>query len=33
MDSSPMTYELGGKQYVLTAVQDSIYVWTLPAGN
>jgi acido-empty-quinoprotein group A len=33
MESSPMTYELGGKQYVLTAVQDSVYVWTLPVPS
>ena len=32
MESSPMTYELDGKQYVLTAVQDQIFVWTLPAN-
>ncbi len=32
MESSPMTYELGGKQYVLTAVQDLVLVWSLP-GN
>ena len=28
--SSPMTYELDGRQYVLTAVQDVIYAWALP---
>jgi hypothetical protein len=33
MESSPMTYELGGKQYVLTAVQDAVYVWTLPVAS
>ncbi len=30
MVSSPMTYELDGKQYVLTAVNDVVFVWTLP---
>jgi len=30
MESSPMTYELDGKQYVLTAVQDQVFVWALP---
>ena len=30
MVSSPMTYELDGKQYVLTAIQDVVFVWTLP---
>ena len=30
MVSSPMTYELDGKQYLLTAVQDVMFVWTLP---
>ncbi len=33
MESSPMTYELGGKQYVLTAVQDLVFVWTLPVTS
>jgi len=28
--SSPMTYELDGKQYLLTAVQDLVLVWRLP---
>jgi len=28
--SSPMTYEIDGKQYVLTAVQDLVLVWKLP---
>jgi alcohol dehydrogenase (cytochrome c) len=27
--SSPMTYELDGKQYLLTAVQDLVLVWKL----
>jgi acido-empty-quinoprotein group A len=31
--SSPMTYELNGRQYVLTAVGDIIYAWSLPATN
>ena len=30
MVSSPMTYELDSKQYLLTAVQDVVFVWTLP---
>ena len=30
MVSSPMTYELDGRQYVLTAVQDLLFAWTLP---
>jgi alcohol dehydrogenase (cytochrome c) len=32
MESSPMTYEVGGRQYVLTAVGDLVFVWTLPAS-
>ncbi|HEV2689717.1 MAG TPA: acido-empty-quinoprotein group A, partial [Bryobacteraceae bacterium] len=28
--SSPMTYEIDGKQYLLTAVQDLVMVWKLP---
>jgi alcohol dehydrogenase (cytochrome c) len=30
MVSSPMTYELDGKQYLLTAINDVIFVWSLP---
>jgi len=30
MVSSPMTYELDGKQYLLTAVNDVVFVWSLP---
>ena len=30
--SSPMTYEIDGKQHLLTAVQDLVLVWKLP-GN
>ena len=25
-----MTYELGRRQYILTAVNDMIYAWALP---
>jgi acido-empty-quinoprotein group A len=28
--SSPMTYEIDGKQYLLTAVQDLVMVWKIP---
>ena len=31
MNSSPMTYELDGRQYVLTAVDGVLYAWSLPA--
>ena len=30
MESSPMTYELGGRQYVFTAVGDLVFAWSLP---
>lgn len=30
MNSSPMTYELDGRQYVLTAVNSVLYAWALP---
>jgi len=29
-NSSPITYELDGKQYVLTCVDGTVYAWTLP---
>jgi alcohol dehydrogenase (cytochrome c) len=32
LGSSPMTYELDGRQYVLTGVDSVLYAWTLP-GN
>jgi len=32
MVSSPMTYQIDGKQYLLTAVQDLMLVWTLPVN-
>ncbi len=30
MNSSPMTYETDGRQYVLTAVDSVLYAWALP---
>jgi alcohol dehydrogenase (cytochrome c) len=30
MVASPMTYQLDGRQYLLTAVQNVIYAWALP---
>jgi alcohol dehydrogenase (cytochrome c) len=30
MNSSPMTYELDGRQYVLTGVDGVLYAWALP---
>lgn len=33
MVASPMTYELDGRQYVLTAVQNVILAWALPEGR
>jgi len=30
MFSSPMTYELDGRQYVVEGVQGVLYAWALP---
>jgi alcohol dehydrogenase (cytochrome c) len=30
LNSSPMTYQLNGRQYVITAIDSVIYAWTLP---
>jgi alcohol dehydrogenase (cytochrome c) len=30
MNSSPMTYELGGRQYLITGVGSVLYAWALP---
>jgi len=30
MGSSPMTYELDGRQYVITGVDGVLYAWALP---
>jgi alcohol dehydrogenase (cytochrome c) len=30
LSSSPMTYELDGRQYVITAVDSVLYAWSLP---
>ena len=29
-NSSPITYELDGRQYVLTCVDGTVYAWSLP---
>ncbi len=31
MNSSPMTYQIEGRQYLLTAVDSVVYAWALPA--
>ena len=31
LTGAPMSYELGGRQYVITAVDSVLYAWTLPA--
>jgi alcohol dehydrogenase (cytochrome c) len=33
MATSPMTYELDGRQYLLTAIQNVIFAWALPKKN
>lgn len=30
MQAAPMTYELNGRQYLITAVQNVILAWALP---
>ena len=30
LTGAPMTYELGGRQYVITAVDSVLYAWALP---
>jgi alcohol dehydrogenase (cytochrome c) len=30
MGNSPITYELDGRQYILTAAGSALYAWTLP---
>jgi hypothetical protein len=30
MESAPMTYELGGRQYLLTPAGSAIFAWALP---
>jgi alcohol dehydrogenase (cytochrome c) len=31
MNNGPMTYQVNGRQYVVTVVNDMLYAWTLPA--
>lgn len=33
MDSSPMTYQLDGRQYILTAAGRVLYAWSLPRSK
>jgi len=33
LTGSPMTYELDGRQYILTAVDSVLYAWALPANS
>ena len=33
MSSSPMTYQLDGRQYVLTAIDSVVYAWALPEAR
>jgi alcohol dehydrogenase (cytochrome c) len=33
LNSSPMTYQIDGQQYVLTAIDSVVYAWTLPPGR
>jgi alcohol dehydrogenase (cytochrome c) len=33
VNSGPMTYELDGRQYILTAVDSVLYAWALPAAE
>ena len=33
METSPLTFELDGRQYLLTAIQNVIFAWALPRKN
>ncbi len=33
MNSSPMTYQTAGRQFVLTAVDSILYAWSLPESR
>jgi alcohol dehydrogenase (cytochrome c) len=33
MANSAMTYELDGRQYLVTPVEDTIYAWALPPAE
>ena len=33
MNSSPMTYAVEGRQYIVTAVDSVVYAWSLPGGR
>jgi alcohol dehydrogenase (cytochrome c) len=33
MSSSPMTYQLDGQQYLITAIDSVVYAWTLPPAH
>jgi hypothetical protein len=33
MQASPMTYELDGRQYLILAVQNTLYAFALPAST
>jgi alcohol dehydrogenase (cytochrome c) len=33
LNSSPMTYQIGGRQYLITPVDSVVYAWTLPSAQ
>jgi alcohol dehydrogenase (cytochrome c) len=33
METSPLTFELDGRQYLMTAIQNVIFAWALPRKN
>jgi alcohol dehydrogenase (cytochrome c) len=33
MESSPITYELDGRQYVMTGCGSVLFAWALPKGT
>ena len=33
LNSSPMTYQIGGRQYLITPVDSVVYAWTLPPAQ
>ena len=32
LNSSPMTYQIDGRQYLITPIDSVVYAWTLPGA-
>jgi hypothetical protein len=33
LNSSPVTYQINGRQYLITPVDSVVYAWTLPPAQ